>query len=79
MTDEQPPKPDMTNPNGYSWAKFPRYNGNVTGSGPLAMEYVSGIYPKLGQIIHGIISAVPGLPLNPKGSVLDRMVNGQLS
>ncbi len=71
---EQTPKPDMTNSQAYSWAKSPLYNGNHAESGPLAREYVSGIYPKLGQAIHGIISAVPGLPLNPKGSVFDRMV-----
>jgi Ni,Fe-hydrogenase I large subunit len=71
---EQTPKPDQTNSQAYTWAKSPRYNGKPTETGPLAREYVSGIYPKLGQAIHGIISAVPGLPLNPKGSVFDRMV-----
>ena len=71
---EQTPKPDMSNSQAYSWAKSPRYSGNPTESGPLAREYVSGIYPKLGSVIHGIIPAVPGLPLNPKGSVFDRMV-----
>lgn len=71
---EQIPVPDMTNPKAYTWAKAPRYKGLVCESGPLAREYVSGLYPKLGQVIHGIISEVPGLPLNPKGSVFDRMV-----
>lgn len=71
---EQTPKPDQTNSQAYTWAKSPRYNGNVTETGPLAREYVAGVLPKLGQVIHGIISAVPGLPLNPKGSVFDRMV-----
>lgn len=74
VTSEPPPKPDMTNSDAYSWAKSPRYNGNVTESGPLAREYVTGIYPKLGKIINSINSSVPGLPLNPKGSVFDRMV-----
>ena len=71
---EQTPKPDMSNSQAYTWAKAPRYNGNPTESGPLARECVSGIYPKLGKVINGIIPAVPGLPLNPKGSVFDRMV-----
>jgi hydrogenase large subunit len=74
VTAELPPKPDQTNPSAYSWAKSPRYDSNVTETGPLSREYVSGIYPKLGNIIHGILPAVPGLPLNPKGSVFDRMV-----
>jgi Ni,Fe-hydrogenase I large subunit len=74
VTAEPPPAPDQTNPSAYSWAKLPRYDGNVTETGPLAREYVSGIYPKLGQVINSINSSVPGLPLNPKGSVFDRMV-----
>jgi Ni,Fe-hydrogenase I large subunit len=71
---ERTPVPDMTNPNAYTWAKAPKYNGLSCESGPLAREYVSGLYPKLGQAIHGIISEVPGFPLNPMGSVFDRMV-----
>ncbi len=74
VTQEPVPQPDMSNPSGYSWAKSPRYAGNPTESGPLAREYVSGLYPKLGQIINGIIPSVPGLPLSPNGSVFDRMV-----
>ena len=74
VTSEPPPVPDMSNPDAYSWAKSPRYNGVPAEVGPLAREYVSGIYPKLGTVIHSIISEVPGLPLNPKGSVFDRMV-----
>ncbi len=74
VTSEPPPQPDMSNPNAYTWAKSPRYNGNMTETGPLARECISGIYPKLGKVINGIISSVPGLPLNPKGSVFDRMV-----
>jgi hydrogenase large subunit len=70
---EQTPVPDMSKAGAYSWAKSPRYAGNTCEVGPLAREYVSGIYPKLGQAIHGIIPAVPGLPLNPMGSVFDRM------
>ena len=70
---EQTPIPDMSKAGAYSWAKSPRYAGVACESGPLARDYVAGIYPKLGQAIHGIISAVPGLPLNPKGSVFDRM------
>jgi len=73
---EQTPKPDMTanSPQAYTWSKTPKYNGQVVESGPLSREYVSGIYPALGKAIHGIISSVPGLPLNPKGSVFDRNV-----
>jgi len=70
---EQTPVPDMSKAGGYSWAKSPRYAGKPCEVGPLARDYVSGIYPKLGQAIHGIIPEVPGLPLNPKGSVFDRM------
>ncbi|MDG7022862.1 MAG: nickel-dependent hydrogenase large subunit, partial [Nitrososphaerota archaeon] len=71
---EQTPVPDMTNAQAYSWAKSPRFNGQVCESGPLAREYVSGVYPALGKVINSIVSSVPGLPLNPKGSVFDRMV-----
>jgi hydrogenase large subunit len=70
---EQTPVPTMAKPGAYSWAKSPRFAGNVCEVGPLARVYVAGIYPKLGQAIHGIIPDVPGLPLNPKGSVFDRM------
>lgn len=69
---EQTPVPNMGKAGAYSWAKSPRFAGDACEVGPLAREYVSGIYPKLGQAIHGIIPAVPGLPLNPKGSVFDR-------
>ena len=68
------PLPDMSISGAYTWAKSPRYKGLATESGPLAREYVSGIYPALGKVINSIIPAVPGLPLNPKGSVFDRMV-----
>ena len=71
---EQTPVPDMAKVGAYTWAKAPKYKGLSTESGPLAREYVSGIYPKLGKVINGILPAVPGLPLNPKGSVFDRMV-----
>jgi len=71
---EQTPVPDMSKTSGYTWAKSPRYKGLPTESGPLAREYISGIYPALGKVINGILPAVPGLPLNPKGSVFDRMV-----
>src|SRR5208282_986133 len=71
---EQTPVPDMTNANAYTWGKAPKYNGQFCEVGPLAREYVSGIYPALGKAIHGIIPAVPGLPLNPMGSVFDRNV-----
>jgi len=70
---EQTPVPDMSSAPAYTWAKAPRYNGLICESGPMAREYVSGIYPKLGQVIHGILSEVPGLPLNPKSSAFDRM------
>jgi len=71
---EQTPVPDMSIPNAYTWSKAPKYDGQFCESGPLAREYVSGIYPKLGSVIHGIVPTVPGLPLNPMGSVFDRMV-----
>jgi hydrogenase large subunit len=71
---EQSPVPDMSKSGAYTWGKAPQYKGLATESGPLAREYVSGVYPKLGQVIHSIIPDVPGLPLNPKGSVFDRMV-----
>jgi Ni,Fe-hydrogenase I large subunit len=71
---EQTPVPDMTKSGAYSWGKSPRYNGVAAEVGPLSRVYVAGIYPKLGQVIHSILPAVPGLPLNPKGSVFDRMV-----
>jgi len=71
---EQTPVPDMTKPGAYSWGKSPRYNGVAAEVGPLSRVYVAGIYPELGKVINGILPAVPGLPLNPKGSVFDRMV-----
>jgi hydrogenase large subunit len=64
----------MSKPNAYTWAKSPLYSGQHVETGPLAREIISGIYPKLGSVINGIIPAVPGLPLNPKGSVFDRNV-----
>lgn len=70
---EQTPRPDMSNSPAYTWTKAPRYDGMICESGPLARECVSGIYPKLGQVIHGILSEVPGLPFSPKGSAFDRM------
>jgi len=70
---EQTPIPDMSNPSAYTWGKAPKYDGQLCEVGPLSREYVSGIYPALGKAINGIIPAVPGLPLNPKGSVFDRM------
>jgi hydrogenase large subunit len=71
---EQTPAPDMSRPGAYSWAKSPRYMGRVCEVGPLARFYVAGIYPRLGEIIRGIIPEATGLPLNPKGSVFDRMI-----
>jgi len=70
---EQTPTPDMSGSQAYTWAKAPRYNGTICESGPLARECVSGVYPKLGEVLHDILSEVPGLPLSPKGSVFDRM------
>jgi Ni,Fe-hydrogenase I large subunit len=70
---EQTPVPDMSSAPAYTWSKAPSYDGMSCESGPLARECVSGIYPKLGSVIHGIVSAVPGLPLSPKGSAFDRM------
>jgi hydrogenase large subunit len=70
---EQTPVPDMSSSPAYTWAKAPMYDGKICESGPLAREYVSGIYPKLGQVVHGVLSQVPGLPLNQKGSTFDRM------
>jgi Ni,Fe-hydrogenase I large subunit len=70
---EKTPVPDMSKQGAYTWAKSPSYNGNRCESGPLARELISGLYPKLGQFIHSIVPDVSGLPLNPKGSVFDRM------
>jgi hydrogenase large subunit len=70
---EPTPVPDMSKSGAYSWAKSPRYAGKACEVGPLSRLYVAGIYPKLGSVIHGILPAVPGLPLNPRGSVFDRM------
>lgn len=71
---ETTPVPDMTNPQAYTWTKAPRFNGQVCETGPLARECVSGLYQKLGSVIHSVVPSVPGLPLNPKGSVFDRVV-----
>ena len=49
------------------------YDGEVCETGPLARECVSGIYPKLGSVIHGAVSGVAGLPYSPNGSAFDRM------
>jgi hydrogenase large subunit len=70
---EQTPVPDMSSAPAYTWAKAPRYNGLICESGPLARECVSGIYPKLGRVVHSKMSGVPGLPLSPRSSVFDRM------
>ncbi len=70
---EPTPVPDMSKPGAYSWAKSPRYDGQACEVGPLSRVYVAGIFPKLGSVIHSVIPEVPGLPLNPKGSVFDRM------
>ena len=70
---EQSPSPDMSNSRAYTWTKAPGYNGVACESGALAREYISGIFPKLGRVLHSIVSDVPGLPLNPKGSAFDRM------
>ena len=70
---EQTPAPDMSKGGAYSWAKSPRYAGKPTEVGPLARELVSGVYRKLGTVINALLPAVPGLPLNPNGSVFDRM------
>jgi len=70
---EQPPVPDMSNSAAYTWAKAPSYDGKICESGPLARECVSGIIPKLGSVIHDVVSEVPGLPLSPKSSAFDRM------
>lgn len=73
LIGEQTPLPDMSNSRAYTWVKAPRYDGMICESGPLARECVSGIYPKLGQAIHSVMSEVPGLPISPTGSVFDRM------
>jgi len=74
VVGEQLPVPDMSKAGAYSWGKSPAYDGMACECGPFAREYVSGLIPKLGAVIHGLVSEVPGLPLNPKGSVFDRMV-----
>lgn len=71
---ESTPVPDMSNSRAYTWTKAPTYDGMIFESGPLARQCVSGIYPKLGRAVHGVLSEVPGLPLSPRGSVFDRMV-----
>ena len=73
VVGEQTPVPDMSSPPAYTWTKAPRYDGIICESGPLAREYISGIYPRLGQVIHRVLSGVSGLPLNQKGSVFDRL------
>ena len=70
---EQSPVPDMSGSPAYTWTKAPRYDGMVCETGPLAREYVSGIYPKLGQVIKKIASGAAGLPYSPMGSAFDRM------
>lgn len=70
---EQSPSPDMSRSRAYTWTKAPKYAGLACESGPLAREYVSGIYPRLGRVLHGIMSDVPGLPFNPRGSAFDRV------
>jgi len=70
---EQTPVPDMSNSPAYTWTKAPTYDGKIFETGPLAREYVSGIYPRLGKLIHGAVSAVAGLPYSPNGSAFDRM------
>ncbi|MFQ6134628.1 MAG: nickel-dependent hydrogenase large subunit [Nitrososphaerales archaeon] len=72
--EEEPPKPDMSISGAYSWAKSPLYKGKACEVGPLSRVLVSGIYQTLGEAIHSIIPDVPGLPLNPMGSVFDRTV-----
>ena len=72
---EQSPSPDMSNPPAYTWTKKPMYGRMVCESGPLARGCVSGLYPKLGAIIHGAVSGVAGLPYDPRGSAFDRMAN----
>ncbi len=72
--DEAPPKPDMSKAGAYSWAKSPLYRGQPCEVGPLSRVIAAGIYQKLGEVIHGIVPEVPGLPLNPMGSVFDRTV-----
>ena len=70
---EQSPVPDMSNSPAYTWTKAPRYGGAICEVGCLAREVISGIYPKLGGIIHGTMGEVPGLPYSPQGSAFDRM------
>ena len=71
---EQSPVPDMSGPLAYTWTKSPRYGGMICESGPLARGCISGMYPRLGGAIHERLSKVPGLPFDPRGSALDRMV-----
>ena len=75
VAGEQLPVPDMSKAGAYSWGKSPMYGGVACECGPLAREYIAGVIPKLGnllQSVHG--SEVAGLPMNPKGSVFDRMM-----
>jgi len=73
VVGERTPSPDMSSSRAYTWAKAPRYDGLPFEAGALARECVSGTYPRLGTVIHASVPSVPGLPLNPKGSVFDRM------
>jgi hydrogenase large subunit len=75
---EQAPVPNFAKSGAYSWGKSPTYDGAACECGPLARMVVSGLLPQLGKIIHSRNGAVPGLPLNPKGSVFDRMVSRAL-
>ncbi len=74
VTQGQGPAPDMSNPGAYTWVKTPTYGGALCETGPLARGYVSGLLPTLGGVIRQRNGSVPGLPLNPKGSVFDRMI-----
>lgn len=73
VVGEQTPVPDMSGSPAYTWAKAPRYDGMICESGPLARECISGIYPKLGQVLHVAMPDVAGLPFNARGSAFDRM------
>jgi Ni,Fe-hydrogenase I large subunit len=76
--EEEPPKPDMSKAEAYGWTKSPMYEGKACEVGPLSRGLVSGIYQKLGEIIHENIPDFSGLPLNPLGSVFDRTVSRAL-
>lgn len=70
---EQPPVPDMSRTGAYTWGKKPTYDGVVCECGPLARLYVSGLMQRLGTLIRSRTDAVRELPINPRGSVFDRM------